>query len=671
VNSKVGWCFVVDASLTSEGRLRKIIAWLSTDRRAIWILPAAVFFLVALLSTLGISGTSTPLLSNSTQQQGVIIGTPRAVRSDEWLLRTPLLVGQIERGFPRFAEVGVGEHDMSVLSDLPVFDWPELFHPQQIGYFLLPVTNGHAFEWWTTSALLILGAYALLLVLLRDWRWAAVGALVLWASPFFHWWYYPEMPGTASWAMLAVAALLSSFSKKQSGWHRWWRVAAAAYCGVCFAFILYPPGQIPVIFVSAALSLGWISSRLRSNEVQWRRVLVNSAVAIGFVAALVVLFAISRRSALQAISGSVYPGDRRVSGGGASAALMFDSWFGWNFISNDVGMRSAHINESEASSFFFFGIFMLPSLALIWGSLNGALDRLRGAMVGLIAAIGVLLVHMYIGWGGVISRITLLDRVSVGRALLGLGLASALLFVVAARLIDSSDFSKRQRTAATVILATIGTAGILWFGFSRRFTGLPISRLSIVVAVVLFLLPALLLFWRPFLSLIAVAIIGAVLSLPVNPLVRGLYPVDSSTLIRDVQKLDTSQPNHGWLTNDRALASLLAAAGVNSVSSVNLYPNTDAWRVLDPMGKSEFVWNRFAHVQWVFEDGLADPTFFLLQSDFVELHIDPCDQRLRKLDVSFVASPLVLTAVCLTLESDTVLPSGSAVFLYSVGKASP
>jgi len=627
--------------------------------------------LVALLSTLGISGTSTPRLGDSTQQQGVIIGTPRAVRSDEWLLRTPLLVGQIERGFPRFAEVGVGEHDMSVLSDLPVIDWPELFHPQHIGYFVLPVASGYAFEWWTTSALLILGAYALFLVLLRDWRWAALGALVLWASPFFHWWYYPEMSGTASWAMLAVAALLSSFSKKQSGWHRWWRATAAAYCGVCFAFILYPPGQIPVIFVAAALSLGWIVSRLRSNEVERRRVLVNSALAIGSVAAFVVLFAISRRTALEAISGSVYPGDRRVSGGGASAALMFDSWFGWNFISNDVGMRSAHINESEASSFFFFGIFMLPSLALIWGSLNGALDRLRGAMVGLIAAIGVLLVHMYIGWGGVISRITLLDRVSVGRALLGLGLASALLFVVSARFIDRSELSKRQRTAATVVLATIGIAGILWFGFSRRFKELPISRLSIVVAVALFLLPALLIFWRPFLSLLAAGLIGVVLSLPANPLVTGLSPVDNSILIRDVQKVDEGQPHHGWLTNDRVVASLLSAAGVDSVSGVNLYPNSDAWRILDPTGESEFVWNRFAHVQWVFEDGLAEPAFSLLQTDFIQLHVDPCDQRLRRLDVLFVASPLALTAECLTLESDSLSPSGSTIHLYSLSKASP
>jgi len=631
-----------------------------------WIFPGVVIAAVLVLTALGISGTSTPLLGGPQYRDGVLAGTPRAVRSDEWLVRTPLVVGQVERGFPRLAEVGVGVHDMSVLSDLPVRNWAEVFHPQHLAYFILPVENGFAFEWWTSSALLLLGAYALILVLLKDWRWAAVGALVLWGSPFFHWWYYPAMLGTASWMLIAVAAFLSSMNREIVGWHRWWRVALTGYAAASFALILYPPIQIPVVLVAVAIVVGSCVQRRRSGDLDWRRFAVNLTALIAFVGLVVLAFVFTRREALRAISDSLYPGDRRVSGGGGGFGLLVDAWFGWSFISNDTGMRPALVNESEASSFLFLGVFALCGIPFLWRVLTRGFREIRGVLIALLIAAAALGVHIYIGWGPILSRLTLLDRVTSTRAMLGFGVAATLALVLIAYLVARSSIDRRSRVGATSALVLVGGTGIVLFGAAQSKGGRPIDGVTIVVALVLFLVPAVLLFWRPFVAMSLLAMVGLALSLPANPLVQGLRPLTESRFLEDVRSIQEADPDSGWLTNDEAIASLLAAAGIDSVSMTNLYPNESAWRILDESGSNAFVWNRYEHVYWVFDGGLAAPVFTLLRDEFVaEVRIAPCDGRLTELGVRYIVSWVPLSSGCLSLERESTQPSGKPLYIYA------
>ena len=651
--------------------LHRAWEWIRPSHRAMWVFPVAIAFVVLVLSSIGVSGSSTPLLGPAGGQQSVLAGTPRAVRSDEWLVRTPMIVGQTERDFSRFATVGVGEHDMSVLGDFPVASWTAAFHPQNSLFFVLPVDNAFAFEWWSTGALLLLAAYALLLVLLKDWRWSAIGAVILWASPFFHWWHYPAMAATASWALLTLAAFLSSLNSELTGWHRWWRVVATAYFGTCFALILYPPGQIPVIFVVLALAAGWVIPRLRSGSINWRTLLLRSAIVGGAVAAVALVFVRTHRDALTAISQSVYPGDRRLPGGGGSFGLLVDAWYGWNFISNDAGMRPAILNESEASSFLFLGLFAIVGLAATWKFVSRQFRENREVVYGALAVIVVLFVHIFIGWGPLLTKITLLDRVQPTRALLGLGVAGTILLVVIAKAVADSDIPIPFRAIAGSLTIAIGGFGILWFGLHERNAGLPISRSAIAVALLLFLLPSVLLFWKPLVSLMLLALIGVVLSIPANPLVRGLGPLTNSQLTREVVQLRQADPDGGWLATDDFVAAIITATGANSLSGVNLYPVVDAWRLLDPTSASEQVWNRYAHVHWVFDDATKDPVFTLLQSDLFEVRLSPCDERLQALGATYIASTTPLAGSCLHPLANVEGPRGVPVTIYQRSLGSP
>ena len=639
--------------------------WIRPPRRAMWVFPVLIGILVVTFSALGVSGSSTSLLGSEGGRDGVVGGSPRAVRSDEWLVRTPMVVGQVERGFSRFAEVGVGQHDMSVLGDFAVSSWTAFFHPQSTLFFVLPVESAFAFEWWSTGALLLLGAYALLLVLIRDWRWSVVGALVLWGSPFFHWWHYPAMAAIASWALLAAASFLSSLNPELRGWHRWWRVGVTAYFGSCFALILYPPAQIPVIFVTLALVAGWVIPNLRSRSIEWRSVALHLVIVGAAIGAVALAFASTRSQALTEISQSVYPGERRLPGGGGSVGLLFDAWYGWSFISNDAGMRPAIVNESEASSFLFLGLFAISGLFLIWRFGIRRNNEHRGVILGMLAVVFMLLVHVFIGWGPLITKVTLLDRVPPGRAILGLGIASTVLLVLIGKIVADAEIPPRWRGLATASTVAVGGAGILWLGAQWRREGMPIDRSTIAMVLFVFLVPSALLFWKPFLALVALAVIGIAVSVPANPLTHGLGPLVSSDLVREVKTLSEENESGGWLGSDSYVAAILTAAGTHSLSATNLYPNVDAWRILDPASDSEFVWNRYAHVFWVFDDSVQDPIFTLLQPDVFQVQIAPCDQRLSALGVTNLVSTYELRGSCLRPVSVVLGPRGVPVTIYA------
>src|SRR5690349_16352946 len=81
--------------------------------------PIAAALIIVVLGLLRVSGSSIALHDES-KSSPELIGQPRQARSDEFAVRTPLVVRQSRLGFPAETDMGIGEHDTGVLSDLPV-----------------------------------------------------------------------------------------------------------------------------------------------------------------------------------------------------------------------------------------------------------------------------------------------------------------------------------------------------------------------------------------------------------------------------------------------------------------------------------------------------------------------------------------------------------------------
>ena len=121
-----------DVDLTSRGNdiaLRNLIT--------------AVLFLIYFgASVVKLNGSSTALWQDLADQQpakmGVIAGTPKNIRSDEWLVHTPWIWSQAEQQ-PSFPVMNrnIGNGVAPLLTNLPARHWSMLFRPQMWGFFFL------------------------------------------------------------------------------------------------------------------------------------------------------------------------------------------------------------------------------------------------------------------------------------------------------------------------------------------------------------------------------------------------------------------------------------------------------------------------------------------------------------------------------------------------------
>jgi hypothetical protein len=74
--------------------------------------PLAVFVVLMTFTAFGISGSSTPLLATDAGSgDSVVFGLPRSIRSDEWIVHTPMVISQVENNLPRYGDVGVQIYD--------------------------------------------------------------------------------------------------------------------------------------------------------------------------------------------------------------------------------------------------------------------------------------------------------------------------------------------------------------------------------------------------------------------------------------------------------------------------------------------------------------------------------------------------------------------------------
>src|ERR1051326_6958023 len=72
-------------------------------------------------------------LNDKQNPGGLVAGAPESVRSDEWLVWTPALIAQANRGFP-VQNPSLGAGRAPFLYSLPVRHYSMMFRPQLYGF---------------------------------------------------------------------------------------------------------------------------------------------------------------------------------------------------------------------------------------------------------------------------------------------------------------------------------------------------------------------------------------------------------------------------------------------------------------------------------------------------------------------------------------------------------
>ena len=619
-----------------------------------WLFPVAIVIMVAVLGVLRINGSSLSVyateLGSSEEQAGVLTGPARPIRSDEWLVRTPWVMQQVELGLPERVAGGVGVHDVAVLSDLPTAGWEVLLRPHTLAYRFLDVRRAFAVEWWTLHAVQLLGVYAFLFAVTRRASISALAASILTLSPATQWWAAPGTFTTIGYGSLAAALFLFAF---RASTHRR-RVGLSAATGLAvaaFLTALYVPWQIGTALVVVPVAVGALVPDLR-DAVGWRRVVRRAAgvllVGLGLGGGLFAIFVLSHRQAVTTISSTVYPGGAGAhEGGGVPFTLIWGSAFDY-FSSEKPFALVNGTNQSENSS----GLpFLVPvALGCIAHRYHGHLRShpLAYPLIGSLVGGGVMAAWMLLPIPAQVGQLLLLTRVAPSRLLLPVAFAGVVALALFASFEGASDrYPRRWQLVGSVCLFA---AAAMWCATAYEVDGKKIALgLAAVFVIVITIGVALSLGPRPLAGLAILVLFSLWQASLINPLQQGTSPLTGSALRDAVEKVSSTAPaSAGWIAYaaDAKVRGTLTAAGTNNLSGVSPYPDWDAWRILDPTMENQTVWNRYAHVSFLVGQAGSRPRFALISPDSISVTIDPCSPALTELGVGFFVTQGFEMASC-------------------------
>ena len=648
---------------------------LSPPRRhllAVNTFPALLIILALAFSALQISGTSIGILNPPGHNSNLIAGSPRAIRSDEWSVSTPLTIASARQHFSERLYDGAGSHNTSVVLDVPNNSWTTIFKPYNWPFFVLPLTYAFALKWWLLFLFLVLPTYWLALLLTRNVSAAILVSLGLSLSPFFAWWYEAgalDSVGFMVAIMLLVLLVLRNAHRRISYMY----AALLAFFLVAFTILLYPPFQIPLAYTAAAFLLPFaVRDLFLAADHQRGRRLALLAGAV--VAAVIVLVAYihSELPTITKIVDTVYPGNRLSTGTNANLLQLFSPWVGISIANHPMAIAN-NSNASEISSFFLLApvLYYFAPLAR-----RGRKSRIFGASQFLLALGAIILLGwMYVGFPAPVAAISLLDRVTATRAIVGVGLASWLLIMlyIADSELDhanTDDLAPRTPFLAGWPRAVLGMgASALIIGFGARqlqqtYPGLNVSMYLVGIFVILVLVGLVLLARARYIaaSLFLLPVL-ALQAVTVNPLYRGLSPLVNDALQANVDHIEKevpatpSQVPPGWLVVGPPIEFLsMIGTGAYVFNATSQYPDVSTWRIIDPSARSESIWNRYAHIAYEpaanLKLKLSNPS-----PDTVIVTGSPCSPAFAKIDVRFVLAQSPLPYACLTNVTTSGLKS--------------
>ncbi len=671
--------------MTDRGVLRDRRTWR-------WVaFPVLVFAAFVVMVGLNLNGSSIALLSDATHAPGLVAGTPRAIRADEYLIETPLAVSAVRQSFPDTQYIGLTPIDQIATTHAgPTVQWPTLFKPQSWGYLVAGSSRGLAVSWWWPYVIGLWGSFALIGLLTRRPLLSAALACAATFTPYAGWWSAPAPPLYIGYTAAAGACVIGAWLVSR----RWVAAvlgAAAGAFGVALTLALYPPWEISLVFVLAALVVGFGLD----HAIPWRRLVWPTALGLGVAVALLGVWFLQNDGAIRAQTDTVYPGHQVSAAGTATWAQLLDAPLNFWMTGTAGGTlgTAGHLgtpaNQSEAASSWLplpvAALIVLGALELIVVGLRSRRRReARPAAdapevtrdlvwtLSLLSGVGLLL----LGWAvlplpGALGSLTELRRVEPYRTQLALGFDALLLVAVATRVSVRRPVAWRWPVLVVAALATAATTV-----YSERH--LPWDRAS--VPTVLVVLSGLAL-GATFAGLLRrrVAVVAA-LTLAVyavvswgliNPLQHGITPLTRDRLVRSVKSAThgTANPRVEVFGRETGVSLVLVAkvraAGLQSLTGTTLYPNAALMSRLTPTQRS--LWNNYAQYRWVAAPAGTPATIVQTHGTQMQLTVSPCDPTLLAgARPGWVVSDSPLAGSCLTPVSSVRQQTGSVVHLYRV-----
>ena len=549
-----------------------------------------------------------------------LFGSPRDIRSDEWLVSTPSKLSTRFSGTGKTNYIPMAmEMDNIVASGLQK-GWSMLAKPYDWGYYTGNVTFGLSFQWSFTFVFTFLAAFEFCLILSGRKRWIGVlGGCLITFSAYNMWWSY------AIWIFAGMSAIDCFYYtvNVRKLWQRILYGIATAITASCFIVNLYPAWQVPAGYLFL-LCLIWIilHYRKRFKLLKGKDWVVISA-CILFMGSIVAAYMKDYSAYTSMIMNTVYPGER-ISNGGMALDKLCNYIGDWRLSLYYTG------NASELST--VFSLFPIPLVLGLWHLKSKKKDLLITFLTGLSV---FLTFYCSIGIPMWLAKATLMTNSIPERAVDILAVTQLLLLLMyIAR--EKNENKPRFWIIFMIIRLVVLVSAVEFYYAYKGYLG--VKNLVVIIDVITVCGTFLVCRGKRLPKRVVAVFLSLGITasgLMVHPLTKGLDAIYSKPLAKEVMNIVQEDPYGKWLTVDVShVDGFLVACGAPTINSTNTVPNYDMWEILDDEGTYEEAWNRYAHMD--VSIGQQNTSVELVNQDYIWLQLNYDD--LEKIGVSYIYS---------------------------------
>lgn len=594
-----------------------------------------------------INGTSIASWGNffetDTNSRGLLLGVNRGIRADEWATYTPMMLSQqygTDGAYSYFSDILRGTAtDTFIVYGLPVKDIAILFRPFHWGFLFLGVERGFSFYWCGRIIALAVVSFEFgMLITQNNQLYAFMTALLLTLSPTVQWWI--GVNGLVEMMVFSLLSVLLLYKYVHTGNYKI-RILCGLFLVICaggFILVFYPAWQVPLAYITLGLLVWLILESWKAFHFQPKKdlsLLVVCLCLLGFGMAYIFL---KSSDAINAVLNTVYPGNRIDCGSGEVFQML--RYAGNLFLPflPDALPENLPDNQCELSVFISFAPLGLILTLFIWLK-----EKKADLLLIILLAVNVFLhSFMILRYPSALAQITLLSRTMPRRITQVVGILDIIMLFRALSLLKT-----QLSPLFSAFISIVTTIGII--SVNRIIYGTYLSPHKLyVLTIILFLSYFLMLRSKETHMKVPIAVFISLLMFIsgglVNPIHQGFDVIYRTDLMTKVQEIVSEYPEGLWICDSMGypMNDYFIMGGARTIDSINTYPVTKRWEMLDPNGDYENIYNRYAHITTILQQDDIPTRMELGQTlDSFTLYLNIKD--LEKLQVSFVASNRELT----------------------------
>lgn len=559
---------------------------------------AGLIFVICIL--LEINGSSIGMWSLifGEADPGILAGASRSLRTDEWAVSTPMALSQYYDAagpFSYFSHVVRGTAtDVFLEYGQPVRDIAVLFRPFHWGYLFLSPGKALSFFWCGRFIGLFLVSFEFGMLLTENRkRLAGAYAMLMAFAPVVQWWFAVNgLLEMLIYIQLSILMLVK-YMRTESYRIRSICIITIVICAGGYVFTMYPAWMVPLAYVLLGLGIWAFMENIRDcrmRKADWLMILAGILV-LGLLSGYILL---KSGDTIEAMMNTAYPGKRFKTGGTIRQEIC-------NYVSNIwYAMNAEYIgtNVCESSQFtaFFPMCYILP-VYVIWREKNK--DRLLRIMLPISIFLGIWVV---IGFPKIFAKYTLMSYTTDLRTLQIIGVVNLILIFR-----SMAVMHKAVKRRISLPLAALSGVGVVYAGIilNDEFFGVPEFVVTLIVFTAAFYLALRIPKERAQNVFVAECCLLALVSgLLVNPIRQGVDNIYDLEIVQKIQRIQSEDPEALWISEGLGFpfTEISIVTGAPTLNSTNVYPAMETWRKLDPEGKYEKIYNRYAHIKILIKD---------------------------------------------------------------------